>query len=65
MVSVNVTLSTHKMMSPDFKSVNNCCQFQVMGWIVLLMIPERSGCIGNDRSFCIRTQPRPVPEASL
>jgi hypothetical protein len=34
MVSVDVTLSTHKMMSPDFESMNNCCQFKIMGWVV-------------------------------
>jgi hypothetical protein len=48
MVSVNVTLGTHKMMSPDLESVNNCYQFKIMGWIVLLMIPKCSGCISND-----------------
>jgi hypothetical protein len=48
MVSVDVTLGTHKMMSPDLESVNNCCQFKIMGWIVLLMISECSGCISND-----------------
>jgi hypothetical protein len=48
MVSVNVTLGTHKMMSPDLESVNNCCQFKIMGWVVLFMISECSGCISND-----------------
>jgi hypothetical protein len=48
MVSVNITLGAHKMMSPDLESVNNHCQFKIMGWIVLLMISECSGCISND-----------------
>jgi hypothetical protein len=34
MVSVNVTLGAHKMMSPNFESVNNRCQFKIMGWIL-------------------------------
>jgi hypothetical protein len=36
------------MMSPNLESVNNRCQFKIMGWIVLFMIPEGSGCISND-----------------
>jgi hypothetical protein len=48
MVSVDVTPSTHKMMSPDLESMNNCCQFKIMSWIILLMILECSGCKGND-----------------
>jgi hypothetical protein len=35
-------------MSPDLESVNNCCQFKIMGWVVLLVISECSGCISND-----------------
>jgi hypothetical protein len=48
MVSVNVTLGAHKMMSPNLESVNNCCQLKIMGSIVLFMTPECSGCISND-----------------
>jgi hypothetical protein len=48
MISVNITLCAHKMMSPDLESMNNCCQFKIMGWVVLFMIPECSGCVSND-----------------
>jgi hypothetical protein len=48
MDSVNVTLGAHKMMSPDFESMNNSCQFKIMSWIIFLMIPKCSGCISND-----------------
>jgi hypothetical protein len=48
MVGVNVTLGAHKMMSPDLESMNNYCQFKIMSWIVLFMIPKCSGCISND-----------------
>jgi hypothetical protein len=45
---VNVTLGAHKMISPNLKSVNNSYQLKIMGWIILFMIPECSGCISND-----------------
>jgi hypothetical protein len=48
MVSVNITLGAHKMMSPDLESMNNGCQFKIMGWVILLVISECSGCISND-----------------
>jgi hypothetical protein len=48
MVSVNVTLGAHKVMSPDLESMDNNYQFKIMSWIVLLMIPKCSGCISND-----------------
>jgi hypothetical protein len=48
MVSVNVTLGAHKMMSPNLEGMNNSCQLKIMGWIILFMIPECSGCISND-----------------
>jgi hypothetical protein len=48
MVSVNITLGAHKMMSLDLESMNNCCQFKIVDWVVLFMILECSGCISND-----------------
>jgi hypothetical protein len=48
MVSVNITLGTHKMMSPDLESMNNCYQFKIVGWVALFVISECSGCISND-----------------
>jgi hypothetical protein len=48
MVSVDIILSAHKMMSPDLESMDNCCQFKIMCWIILLMSPKCSGCISND-----------------
>jgi hypothetical protein len=48
MVSVNITLGAHKMMSPDLESMNNYCQFKIVGWVILFVISECSGCISND-----------------
>jgi hypothetical protein len=48
MVNVDITLSTHKMMSPDLEGMNNSCQFKIMSWIVLFMAPKCSGCISDD-----------------
>jgi hypothetical protein len=40
MVSVNVTLSTHKIVSPDLKRIDNGCKLKIIGRIVLFMSPE-------------------------
>jgi hypothetical protein len=48
MVSVNVTLGAHKMISSKLERVNNSCQLKIMGWIILFMILECSGCLSND-----------------
>jgi hypothetical protein len=42
MVSVNVTLSTHKIVSLDLKRMDNGCKLKIMGRIVLFMSPECS-----------------------
>jgi hypothetical protein len=47
MVSIDMTLCTHHMMSPDLKCMDDSCEFKIMGRIVLLMSPECSRCISN------------------
>jgi hypothetical protein len=47
MVSINVALSTHQMMSPNLKCMNNSYKFKIMCRIVLFMSPECSRCISN------------------
>jgi hypothetical protein len=47
MISINVTLCTHQMMSPNLKCMNDSCEFEIMSRIVLFMSPERSRYISN------------------
>jgi hypothetical protein len=42
MVSVNVALSTYKIISPDLKRMDNDCKLKIMGRIVLFISPECS-----------------------
>jgi hypothetical protein len=48
MISVNITVSSHLVMSPNLESMNHSCQLQIMRGVVLLMGPECSGGISND-----------------
>ena len=48
MVGVNLTLISNQIMPPDLKGMHYGCKFQIMGWIILLMRPERAGSICND-----------------
>jgi hypothetical protein len=47
MVSVDMALCTHQMMSPNFKCMDNGCEFKIMCRIVLFMTSECSRCISN------------------
>jgi hypothetical protein len=46
-ISVDVTVSSHQVVSPYLKSMNHSCQFQIMCRVVLLMGSECSGSISN------------------
>jgi hypothetical protein len=48
MIRVDVTVSSHQVVSPYLKSMNHSCQLQIMRRVVLLMGPECSGSISND-----------------
>src|SRR5688572_29912271 len=47
MISVDVTVGSHQVVSPYLKSMNHSCQLQVMCRVVLLMGPKCSGSISN------------------
>jgi hypothetical protein len=47
MVSIDMALCTHQMMSPNFECMDDSCEFKIMGRIVLFMSPECSRCISN------------------
>jgi hypothetical protein len=46
-VSIDMALGTHQMMSPYFKGMDDSCEFKIMGRIILLMSPECSRCISD------------------
>jgi hypothetical protein len=46
-VSIDMALCTHQMMSPNFECMDDSCEFKIMGRIVLFMRPECSRCISN------------------
>jgi hypothetical protein len=46
-VTIDMALCTHQMMSPDLKCMDDSCEFKIMGRIVLFMNPECSRCISN------------------
>jgi hypothetical protein len=47
-ISIDITMSSHQVMSPKLWSMNYGCQLQIMSGVVLLVRPECSGCIGNN-----------------
>ncbi|GJX76467.1 hypothetical protein Tco_0323278 [Tanacetum coccineum] len=51
MISVDDTLCSEQIMSPDFKSKYNCAQLQIMNGIVLLMDFELSRCSSGSPDF--------------
>jgi hypothetical protein len=48
MISVNITVSSQQVMSPNLESMNHSCKLQIMCGVVLLMGPECSRGISND-----------------
>jgi hypothetical protein len=47
-ISVDVTLSSHEMVSPNLDRMDHSCQLKIMGRIVLLMGPKCSRSISDD-----------------
>jgi hypothetical protein len=39
MVRVNLTSLSNQIMPQYLKSMDYCCQFKVVGWVMLLMLP--------------------------
>jgi hypothetical protein len=48
MISEDVAVGSHQVVSPHFQCMNHGYQLQVMSGIILLMRPECSRCISND-----------------
>ena len=48
MVGIYLALISNQLMPPNFKGMHYGCKFQVMGRIVLLMIPELAGSICDE-----------------
>src|SRR5688500_6323213 len=46
-ISVDVTVSSHQVVSPYLKSMNYSCQFQIMCRVVLFMGPKCPRSISN------------------
>jgi hypothetical protein len=47
MVSVNLTLISDQIMSPDFEGMYYGCKFLIMGGVILLIRLELAGSICN------------------
>jgi hypothetical protein len=47
MVSIDMALCTHQLISPNLKCMDDSCEFKIMSRIVLFMNPECSRCVSN------------------
>jgi len=47
MVRIDITLGSHKMLSPDLKCMNHGCKLKIMSGVILFMIPKCTGGIYN------------------